>query len=114
MRILAIRGENLASLADSFDVDLEHGVIGQSGLFSITGTTGAGKSTLLDALCLALYDQTPRLSDAKIVYIGQDEDEGERENAKDVKSIMRRGAGHCRAEVEFIQRETTVRIPGVQ
>ena len=102
MRILAIRGENLASLADSFDIDLEHGVIGQSGLFSITGSTGAGKSTLLDALCLALYDQTPRLADAKIVYIGQDEDETERENAKDVKSIMRRGTGHCRAEVEFI------------
>ena len=102
MRILAIRGENLASLADSFEVDLEHGVIGQSGLFSITGSTGAGKSTLLDALCLALYDQTPRLADAKVVYIGQDEDEAERENARDVKSIMRRGTGHCRAEVEFI------------
>ncbi len=60
MRILAIRGENLASLEDPFDVDLEHGVLGQAGLFSITGTTGAGKSTLLDAMCLALYDQTPR------------------------------------------------------
>ena len=105
MRILAIRGENLASLEGLFEVDLEHGVLGQSGLFSITGPTGAGKSTLLDAMCLALYDQIPRLADAKVVYVGGQADENERENARDVKSIMRRGAGHCRTEVEFIGRD---------
>jgi exonuclease SbcC len=105
MRIVAIRGENLASLEGSFEVNLEDGVLGQSGLFSITGPTGSGKSTLLDAMCLALYDQMPRLADAKTVYVGGQEDEGDRENAKDVKSIMRRGTGYCRAEVEFIGRD---------
>ena len=60
MRILAIRGQNLASLARSFELDLAHGALAGVGLFAITGPVGAGKSTLLDALCLALFDRTPR------------------------------------------------------
>ncbi len=52
---LAIRGENLASLAARFEIDLAAGPLGATGLFAITGETGAGKSTILDALCLALY-----------------------------------------------------------
>ena len=62
MRILAIRGRNLASLAGEFCVDFESEPLQSSGLFAISGPTGAGKSTLLDALCLALYDATPRQS----------------------------------------------------
>ena len=55
MRILAIRGQNLASLSARFDIDLARGLLAGTGLFAITGDTGAGKSTILDALCLALY-----------------------------------------------------------
>ena len=36
--------------------------LADAGLFAITGPVGAGKSTLLDAMCLALFDRTPRLS----------------------------------------------------
>lgn len=54
MRILAIKGANLASLAEPFVIDFEAQPLLSSGLFAITGETGAGKSTLLDALCLAL------------------------------------------------------------
>jgi len=61
MRILAIRGKNLASLAEPFEILLNAGPLEQAGLFAITGQTGAGKSTILDALCLALYDEIPRL-----------------------------------------------------
>ncbi|HEY0420117.1 MAG TPA: AAA family ATPase, partial [Acetobacteraceae bacterium] len=61
MRILAIRGKNLASLAGEFAIDFREEPLQSSGLFAISGPTGAGKSTLLDALCVALYDATPRL-----------------------------------------------------
>jgi len=47
MRILAIRGENLASLAAPFEIDLAAEPLLGSGLFAITGETGAGKSTIL-------------------------------------------------------------------
>ena len=64
MRILAIRGRNLASLADDFEVDFEAEPLGTSPIFAIIGPTGAGKSTLLDAICLALFREVPRLRNA--------------------------------------------------
>ena len=42
MRILAIRGKNLASLAEPFEILLYDGPLQQAGLFAITGPTGAG------------------------------------------------------------------------
>ncbi|NOQ16988.1 MAG: AAA family ATPase, partial [Methyloprofundus sp.] len=103
MRILAIRGKNLASLANEFEVLLESGTLQQVGLFAITGPTGAGKSTILDALCLALYDQMPRLPEGHGVAIGhKDEDESVRVKSHDVSSILRRGTASAFAEVDFI------------
>lgn len=61
MKILAIRGQHLASLSSAFEVDFAAEPLASAGLFAITGPTGAGKSTLLDALCLALYADTSRL-----------------------------------------------------
>ena len=106
MRILAIRGKNLASLAKDFEVLLEEGALLQVGLFAITGPTGAGKSTILDALCLALYDQMPRLPEGHGVAIGhQHEDEAIRVKSHDVSSILRRGTASAYAEVDFIGKD---------
>ncbi|MCB9549493.1 MAG: AAA family ATPase [Myxococcales bacterium] len=103
MRILAIRGENLASLRE-FDVDLE-ALDEVGGVFAITGPTGAGKSTLLDALCLALYDSTPRLNGRSGVQIGRAGDEANHLGDTDVRTILRRGAGSGYAEVDFVGRD---------
>ena len=65
MRIRAIRGKNLASLAGEFAVDFCAEPLASAGVFAISGPTGAGKSTLLDAMCLALYHETPRLKAAQ-------------------------------------------------
>ena len=46
MKILAIRGRNLASLAGDFEVDFTKEPLASAGIFAITGSTGAGKSTL--------------------------------------------------------------------
>ena len=103
MKILAIRGANLASLAREFEVDLARGALGGSGLFAIVGNTGAGKSTLLDALCVALFDRTPRIGERSrhAVLIGRGVDEASKVSAHDVRAILRRGAGRGFAEVDF-------------
>ena len=85
MRILRIRFLNLNSLAGEWEIDLTHPDFESNGIFAITGPTGAGKSTLLDAICLALYGRTPRLSK---VSAGGNE-------------IMSRQTGECFAEVAF-------------
>lgn len=101
MQILTIRGENLASLAEPFEIDLSAEPLRSAGLFAITGDTGAGKSTILDAMCLALFSDCPRLSGA-----GVDDDvpdlSGQAVRSTDVRSILRRGAVSCWAEVDFI------------
>ena len=65
MKILAIRGRNLASLEGDFDVDFTAEPLLSAGIFAISGPTGAGKSTILDAMCLALFARTPRTDQAK-------------------------------------------------
>ena len=85
MRLLTLRFKNLNSLAGEWQIDFTHNAYQSNGLFAIVGTTGAGKSTLLDAICLALYGQTPRLGRI----------------TKSHNEIMSRHYGECFAEVEF-------------
>jgi len=100
MKILQIRGRNLASLAGDFELDFEQGPLAEAGLFAIAGPTGAGKSTLLDALSLALYDRTPRLDEKSPYQIpdGPDNHLG----VSDTRHLLRRGAGSGHAEVRFV------------
>ena len=106
MKILAVRGENLASLTHAFNIDFTCGRLGESGLFAITGNTGAGKSTILDAICLALYDQIARFPSNKknMAEIGR-QDDSERLKANDVRLILSRGAVSAYAEVDFTGRD---------
>src|SRR5471032_555403 len=102
MKILKISGKNLASLAGEFEVDFEQEPLVSSGLFAISGPTGAGKSTLLDALCLALYDATPRLlkvagRSSALPDVGK-----ETVNAQDTRTLLRRGTPEGHAQVDFV------------
>ncbi|NOK16607.1 AAA family ATPase [Corallococcus carmarthensis] len=106
MKILAIRGSNLTSFAGDFALELDRAPLDRLGLFAISGATGAGKSTLLDALCLALFDRTPRLGGPSKVLVGRaDEDEEARLSAYDVRGMLRRGAGKGHAEVDFLGKD---------
>lgn len=99
MRILAVRGQNLASLSE-FQIDLTLPPFVGTGLFAITGDTGAGKSTILDALCLGLYGAYPRAATEgreKVFDPGNEEIQ-----AGDPRNILRRGAGDGFAQVDFV------------
>ncbi|QEW07345.1 AAA family ATPase [Nitrincola iocasae] len=85
MRILSLRLKNLNSLKGEFLIDFRQPPFTETSLFAITGATGAGKTTLLDALCLALYHQTPRM---KVISAASNE-------------LMTRHTAEALAEVEF-------------
>ncbi|RKU20299.1 hypothetical protein C6501_00190 [Candidatus Poribacteria bacterium] len=62
MKLCKLKIKNLNSFREEIEVDFEKSPLDDASLVAITGPTGAGKTTLLDAICVALYGKTPRLS----------------------------------------------------
>jgi len=87
VKLHRIEVTNLNSLYDDHAVDLDE-ALGGADLFLIQGPTGSGKSTLMDAVSLALFATTPRLSALRNEMAIADQ-------------VMSRGTGETRASVEF-------------
>ena len=83
MRLIELRLKNLNSLKGEWHIDFADTAFTNEGIFAITGQTGAGKTTILDAVCLALYGETPRINSI----------------SKSSNEVMTRQTAECFAEV---------------
>lgn len=102
MRVLAIRGRNLASLEGEFSIDFTSEPLCSAGIYAISGPTGSGKSTLLDAMCLAFFSRTPRTDQARETNVRvRDVNDGMLSQG-DPRFLLRRGCASGYAEVDFL------------
>lgn len=105
MKLQQLIIKNLASIEEA-TIDFEQGPLAEESIFLICGETGAGKSTILDAICLALYNDTPRMQRSpkeKYMDLARSfSDKKEEINIDDVRQLMRRNTAEARVELSFI------------
>ena len=87
MKLCKLKLKNLNSFREEIELDFEKSPLDEASLVAITGPTGAGKTTLLDAICVALYGKTPRLT-------GFD--------TQNPRYLISHGETDCHAEVHFV------------
>jgi len=99
MKLQKLTIHNIASIEDAV-IDFEAQPLADSEVFLITGKTGAGKSTILDAICLALFADTPRLDGTQMQ--GETKDVDNRIGLDDPRQLMRRNTGEAFVTLTFI------------
>ncbi|MGM9746237.1 MAG: AAA family ATPase [Paludibacteraceae bacterium] len=99
MKFQQLTIHNIASIEDA-KIDFEAQPLADSEVFLITGKTGSGKSTILDAICLALYADTPRLDSTNMQ--GETRDGDNKVQIDDPRQLMRRNTGEAFVALTFI------------
>jgi exonuclease SbcC len=99
MKLQKLIIHNIASIEDA-TIDFEAHPLSDSEVFLITGKTGSGKSTILDAICLALYGDTPRLKNS--LMSGETADASDMVGVKDTRQLLRRNKGEGSVTLTFI------------
>ena len=99
MKLQKLTIHNIASIEDA-TIDFEAQPLAGSEVFLITGKTGAGKSTILDAICLALFANTPRLVGTQMQ--GNTLDGEKQITINNPIQLMRRNTGEAFVALTFI------------
>ena len=97
MKLILLKIKNIASIEEA-EIRFDEGLLASTSRFLICGDMGTGKSTILDSICLALYNNTPRLSQApdKIRDYGCD-----KVTAQDPRNLLRHGTNEGSVELDF-------------
>jgi len=77
MRPLALNIQGFMAFKNPVEIDFRDKTV-----FVLTGPTGAGKSSLLDAICFALYGETPRIGSKDIKKLIYQDVENPRQQAQ--------------------------------
>lgn len=105
MKLQQLIIKNIASLEHA-EIDFENSAIAENSVFLICGDTGAGKTTILDAICLALYNNTPRFRQATSGrYINRVGNQTEDLDVNNVYQLMRRNTAEASVELYFMDDE---------
>lgn len=99
MHLKRLTIHNIASIEDAV-IDFEAHPLSDAEVFLITGRTGAGKSTILDAICLALYADTPRLDTSLMQGTVEAASQGD-VKLSDPRVMLRRNTGEGYVELDF-------------
>lgn len=94
--------KNIASIEEA-EIRFDQPPLDQP-VFLICGDTGSGKTTILDAICLALYNKTPRLSKIPRETYADDlyrSSKSTDANIGDSRQLMRRNTAEAWSMLEF-------------
>lgn len=97
MKLIRLKIKNIASIEEA-EICFNEGILSTASRFLICGDMGTGKSTILDSICLALYNSTPRLSQAS-----DDKRNYGCDNvtAQDPRNLLRHGTKEGSVELDF-------------
>ncbi|WP_300729442.1 AAA family ATPase [uncultured Bacteroides sp.] len=105
MKLKKLVIHNITSIEDA-EIDFEKEPLQSESIFLICGETGSGKTSILDAVCLALYNDTPRMdqssgekyTDPNSQFISS----GEGNQISDNRQLMRRNTVEAWVELSFV------------
>lgn len=90
MKLKKLDITNIASIS-SASIDFTSAPLSDSPIFLICGETGSGKSTILDAICLALYNKTPRLTNGNKTTETSYKEGGQEISIVSVNQLLKKG-----------------------